>query len=945
MLYNMLRFRVVTLLSLISFFSIVTVYSQSADQLYAGGRQAFTDGLWQTASSQFSRLLREYPEDLRADSAAYMGAVAYYNDAEYRNCIEVLVSFPRRYPDSAWNQRVSYWEGLARYELKDWFGAAQAFEKQTLIIGDKAYWERSLLYLGACRENLDDISSAESVYETLFRDGRDYDLVSRAVFRLGQIRLSDHRPEEALESFTQLAYDYSSSPMAEDVDYWIAESRRQLGQDEAALDGYRNFLATVYNSQYRSYALLEAARLASNAHYDDEALAYLDLRDEERSSGGGEGVGAVLRIRAASYMRTGQIPEARAAYRGILKNPLDDIEEQAAAFNLAQTWLGGNNVLSAVPYLERAGDGPDKRISADSLYLAGTILLHSGDIRGARVLDHFFREFPGDERREESLRLAVKAWRDGNDVDRAVEGLNLLVHDYPESEEAPSYLFLRGEIAMGTGDSTSALRDYDLITEKYENSEYVLDSYSRIGYIYSERKEFVRAAGYYQRASGLAGGIRGGERGRRALYSSGVAYLNGGRTNDAVEIFNTLVQSDPSGTWSVESAFHMGEALYDMENYQDARQAYEVCAENGESVWVFDAYYGIGWTWFRELNWKNAFESFEKAAEAAVNNEQKARARYRAGLSRASDGDWEKALVYYDLALSEQVGKWREEALYQKSWALLNLNRIDESAETAAVLAEEYPGSDLPADLPFRMGENAMASGKYYDAIQWYDRCRADYPGSEIAVRAELRAALAARESGDAESASDRYEGWIISRPEHPGAAAAARSWAEALKAAGNPDKAAEAMNRVVKIDSGDNRIKSPVILAWARITGIPAESRSLLEALAEDESLPSAERAEALLLTAHRYRLDGNSRRSRQLYEVLIRDIPGRIGAEAQEGMARSYAEEGNLDKAAEAFLAVPYLFPEQTDLVSRALREAEKLYREAGRDDEADKILSRIQ
>jgi tetratricopeptide (TPR) repeat protein len=114
---------------------------------------------------------------------------------------------------------------------------------------------------------------------------------------------------------------------------------------------------------------------------------------------------------------------------------------------------------------------------------------------------------------------------------------------------------------------------------------------------------------------------------------------------------------------------------------------------------------------------------------------------------------------------------------------------------------------------------------------------------------------------------------------------------------------------------------------------------------IAEDESLPPSERAEALLLTAHRYRMDGRQGRSRQLYEILIRDVPGRIGAEAQEGLAGSYAEEGMLDEAAEAYLAVPYLFPDQTDLASRALREAEKLYREAGRDDEADKIHSRIQ
>jgi len=944
MLYVMVKSRIFFLLFFLFLYTAGFLGAQSADQLYAGGRQAFTDGLWQTASSQFSRLLREYPEDLRADSAAYMGAVAYYNDGEYRDCIDVLVSFPRRYPDSAWNQRVAYWEGLARYELKDWSGAERAFERQSGITEDRAYRERSLLYLGAARENLGKIEAAERAYTILIGEGRDHDLVSRAIFRLGQIRLSDNRPSEALDSFNQLAYDFPSSPMAADIEYWIAESRRRMGQEEQALDSYRNFLATVYSSPYRSHALLEAARLASEFHYDDEALAYLDLREEELPPGPDENRGTVLRIRAASCMRTGQIEKARSAYAGILEDPQNAEEEQAAAFNLAQTWLGGRSVLSAVPYLERAGDGPDKRISADALYLAGTILLHSGNIRGAAVLQRFASDFPEEERREEALRMAVKAWKDENDYARAVEGLNLLIRDYSRSEEAPSYLFLRGELFLEQGDETAALKDYGRITELYGHSDYASDSHSRIGYIYAGRDEFIRAAGHYQKAAELAGGVNGGEKGRRALYSSAVAYLNGGRASDAVRIFNSLVVSDPAGAWSVEAAFHMGEALYDLEDYSGARKAYGISARYGDSSWVFESLYGIGWTWFRELNWEKAAENFQKAAEAAADDEQRARAQYRVGLSQASAGEWEKALVSYDMALSAGEGSWREEALYQKAWALLNLERIEDADVTASELAGEFPASELPADLPFRMGENAMAAGEYADALYWYDRCRNDYPDSTIAVQAELRGALAAREGGDAPAAVERYAAWVGARPDDPGASAAAGAWAEALKAAGDPDLASAALKQVLNIEKADNSLSAPVILAWARISGIPPESRDLLEKIAGDESLPSSERAEALLLTAHRLRMDGKPERSRQIYEVLVRDIPGRFGAEAQEGLARSYADQGMIDEAAEAFLAVPYLFPEQTDLASRSLREAEKLYREAGRDDEADKILSRI-
>jgi hypothetical protein len=79
-------------------------------------------------------------------------------------------------------------------------------------------------------------------------------------------------------------------------------------------------------------------------------------------------------------------------------------------------------------------------------------------------------------------------------------------------------------------------------------------------------------------------------------------------------------------------------------------------------------------------------------------------------------------------------------------------------------------------------------------------------------------------------------------------------------------------------------------------------------------------------------------------VYEVLIRDVPGQVGAEAQEGLAETLADEGRIDDAAEAYLAVPYLFPEETEIGARSLRKAEKLYREAGREEEADILRSRI-
>jgi len=919
--------------------------AQSADQLYDSGRGAFSDGLWPAASSQFARLLREYPEYSRADSAAYMGAVAHYNSGDYRRCIDIFRSFSRRYPDSTWNRRTAYWEGLAFLALEDWTEALSAFQRQSLITDEPEYSERSLFYIGVCRENVGEWEEAEAVYESILDSGRDRDLVSRAIFRSGQIKLSDGRYPDALELFRQLAWDYPALPVSVDIDYWIAESHRRMGQNAKALESYRGFLATVYDSPYRTYALLEAARLAAQEQLDDEALAYLELRDEEGYHYADESDAAVIRIRAASYLRTGQIAKARAAYAVILNNSEDPVERQVAEFDLAQTWIGTDDVLSALPYLLRASLGPDARIAADALFSAGNILLHSGEASGADHLEAFAQRFAADERREKALRLAARFRRDEGDYQQAIADLSILISDYPRSADAPAYLFSRAEVFLDSGDSTSALRDYGFIIKAYEKSELSTEAHSRIGFIYAERDEHIRAAAHFLEAAQIpTDGVDAVEAKRKAVYSAGVAYFNGGDRDEAIAQFSLLVRSDVSGPWGVDAAYYLGEAYYENGDNDRAREAYRMAARYGDSAMVYKALYGIAWTWFRDSQWSKAADAFLKAAEASIDREHRAKSQYRAGLSRASAGEWNIALRLYDQALAAKVGDWREEALYHRAWALLNSNRVDEAWQTADTLALEFPESRLPADLPFRMGENAMAAGSYREALVWYDLCISRFPDSETAIRAGLRAALAARGSGNPDEASERYIQWIVARPTHPSAYAAARSLGESLKESANPQKAYSAWTRMRAAAPHAHELLAPPALAWARTADIPSESLETLKAIAEEKTLPPADRAEALLLIAHRYRMDERYARSRELYEVLVRDIPGRIGAEAQEGLARSYAQEGKIDRAAEAYLALSYLFPDQSDLVNHSLREAENLYRQAGRDAEADKIRARL-
>jgi tetratricopeptide (TPR) repeat protein len=140
----------------------------------------------------------------------------------------------------------------------------------------------------------------------------------------------------------------------------------------------------------------------------------------------------------------------------------------------------------------------------------------------------------------------------------------------------------------------------------------------------------------------------------------------------------------------------------------------------------------------------------------------------------------------------------------------------------------------------------------------------------------------------------------VTAHPGDPGAPAAAHSWADALRDVGDPGAAKDALTELQELSEDRTDLIAPISLAWARLAGVPPESGAILELIAEDESLAAPDRAEALLLRAHLYRNQGDAPRARQVYEVLIRDVPGQVGAEAQEGLAETLSIEGRIDEAA---------------------------------------------
>lgn len=794
--------------------SLHEVSSQTADELYREARRAYTTEVWDKANSLFTRFLRDYPDDSRGDSATYLVAVSYYNDKKYHQCLNVLSRFSDTYPDSPWNRRIAWWEGISRYALGDWKAASLAFERQSKILEEAIYGQRSLVYLASCYDELQEWTLAEKTYITIIETVNDYEVVSNAIFRLGRIKLINGQAHEALDEFSRLAYRYSSAKVARGIEYWLAESYRAIGEREKALSSYIDFLSKVYESPNRSHALLEASRISVDMRRYEEALAYLDLRQKELDSLNDSHTDEILRIRASSWLGSGNLSKARNALIAITKKTKDAGERQSVFFQLAGTWMNTGNTVKVLSYLKQSAKGPNPAIAADSLYLAALISFQDNQTIAAQYIEQFTRKFPEDRRRVKSLEMSVYVWIKNNKPSKAIADLDILIREYPRLD---LYFLLRGQLLFSEGYVRKALQDVLMFTRRYRGSAYLYQAYFLMGVIYDALGEYLDAAeSYTQSAELIKDGLQESLK-QQALYFSGIAYRNGNSLEQAVNIFSVLSKKGISRGIRAESTFQLAESLYLMEDYAAARDAYVMSLNFDEVPWEYDVFLGIGKTWMRESHQVEAEKAFELASQVVGNRDDGV--LYEDKIDLVLDTLWEDMLLSYEDLQSEKIDLISTELLYQKILLMITLGRMDEAKQLVQQITID--SDSYTSSLMLSIASAFHKFGEFHQAVilyeQWFDVNFQEIP--------------------DFINSDDLHDTGLMGVIE---------SWSEALVDAKEPSLAMRSVE-IIREKLENNRVLSmPIVLAWIRISHASPEILELLREIIDDKTLPDNYRDEA---------------------------------------------------------------------------------------------------
>jgi len=941
--------------------------AQSAANLFEAGRKAFEDGMYVMAGRNFRQLVDQFPDSNLADDADYLSAVADFYLGEFRSCIATLKEYSRKYPRSLSNSRVSYWLASACFQIEAYREALKYLDEQLQRYPDEQpYFDHSLLLRGMVEENLADWTAAQESYRALIDSTADGSFLPQALYRSGGIYLHEGRYREALTAFTRILVEFPNSTFSEDAVFFSAECAYFLGRYAAAERSYRTVLAGEPGIEQRETSMYRLASILGEQGRQTEALEIcneLELRFPK-----GRYRIVLDRLKADLLFDLGRYREAARFYEKALQPAESSRQRQVIYYNLGLSAYLSGDIRGSIQPLQRAfeeagaGSGAgDAEIAEKSLFRLAVALSEIGAVEQAtRRFEEFRGTFPGSDQREEAIRFLATLYREGGRFDAALVAYTDLITRYPFSEKRDEYFFNRAAVRATMGSTAAALNDFFSILESWPDSAYSPESRYNVGYIYSQRGEYKRALPYFEAVlddeatEELAG---------RATLAAGVCSFNAGEYEQALEWFDRNIESQTGGTWVGESLFYIGRTYYKLSRLEEAEAGFgrAALALEGTSQGE-ESLFWQGLCQFRLNDLSLAKATFSSLTSRYPNGRRTAESYYRAGMCAVLSEEYAGSVEYFDKALQvsrSQGGEYSDrlvaEILFEKGISNFKAGNRQQALDTFKTLGRQFPDTSLASEGIFKMAEEDFRSGNYRQALEGFNAVMESYPESAAAGTALYWAGKSAARTGERAAALDYLFRFLelagTDRESDQGGFAEVaiaeirQILTEMSESGGQLSQFEDFYRRVESSPSLAQDFKNQVRFEYARtiFADRPDAAMAVLQILRSGE-LQEPLRAEVNYLVGEYYKANGELDRAYDIFMGITASTMGRAGAASQLAIAAILEVQGHVQKAAEEYLKVHFLYPDQTELAAEGLYHAGRLYWEQRKTDKAEQLFSKM-
>ncbi|UCF33544.1 MAG: tetratricopeptide repeat protein, partial [Phycisphaerales bacterium] len=773
------------------------------------------------AADAFRKVVRDFPDHDLADDACAGLAEASYLDNRLDDAVGAARSLVERFPDSPSRSRTELIWALALMGKEEYTTAAgrlaelldrdpegptadeaalllaqcchrtdaldeaARFYRHVIKRATEAFMPDALMGLGTLFLQQGNSQDAGKLLDRLLKEYPDYPEATLARFHRGRAFFEQDEYDAALRLFDQVAR--SEGEHQDDAVYWSAKCKLRMGDHAAAARQLAQAIRTYPESDLRpemtydhAVAWVQAGDLEKAVEVLGDCLqsvpdhsvapqalhllaitqhrrkAY-DLSREHcetflRKHSDHSLARSVRFLEAENEFLAGRYEQAVEGYRRFLSAYPDAEEKRKAQYRLGMALYRLEQFGEASELLKGAAKGRLDEAYQPALLALGDIAFHQNEWKQAEKHLRAYLETGEDVAAADDalLKLGLALQRQGSS-DNALRQFDLLMERFPQSPHRLQAAFEEGQILVALGRGPEAVRVFEQVLAEGPESRFAPYALNHLASLEMHGKAFDQAA---DRFTSVIEQAEDEAVQAQARYQKGQALFAQQRYAEAEQALAEFLEQHPSHTLAGRARAQLAIAIARQDRFEEALRAIERAelqkrTEDGgvDAELARALLYEKAWCLGSLGQDKRAAGIYRQLiGECEADAALCAHALLELAATEIGEKRYEEAAALLQrlrsmmsdpgAIIDEEV---REQATYQLAVCSFELQRYDEAAGLCDELIRLFPDSELIPSASYFCGESLFRLEHHERAVAHLERIVDRFPDHEACAPSLLR--------------------------------------------------------------------------------------------------------------------------------------------------------------------------------------------------------------
>ncbi len=550
--------------------------------------------------------------------------------------------------------------------------------------------------------------------------------------------------EKYLEAFEVFRGLLETSSLKDATLFWMGETYLK-GQDYSnAQELYHQLINEYPDSPYVPTALHSLGwSYFEQDNYQESQKIFLEFVNRFKNH---ELYQESLFKAAESQYLSGLYEKAIETFRQFIIQFPKSVQAERAYFLMGECYYYHEDFPQAIEYYKKSMEiSSDQNICLLSNVSAGWSFLKLNDFDNAQM--HITKaldiaqvnNFPADDVLLAQATLHAKQ----NDHLRALSVYNQLITEYPQSSHIP-------EARLGKANELYLLNRFDeaikqnrliikTVDDQPQAKNIVQKAYFSLGWIFLKQGEIEKAIASFQTIVDQA---QSKSIKISALTQIGDAYHDTGKLSKALNIYDRILKEFPESLYTDYVQYRQGIVLLKMERTDSAAIVFQSLKNNyPDSRYLLETKYYLGLTYFKKENWQAVKEELQAFIDQAPHtHELQPDAHYLMGLAYFNLREVHEAKDNFELILMNYSHRKNllKDVEINIAKCFYSLGNDKEALKRFKIIIYKYPQSEAALESLFWLGQYYFAQENWDQVITYLTQLIDQFPDSGSVDQARL---------------------------------------------------------------------------------------------------------------------------------------------------------------------------------------------------------------